>query len=61
MNIKIQRLKAPEIGDVRDINILLPQQADKPHLLTLKELRRVTAQSCIEIYVARAKIGKREL
>lgn len=54
---KLERLRNPTAAGTKDINILLPQQAERPHLLTLRELRRVVGQSCIEMYVARVKIG----
>lgn len=51
--IQIQRLLKPTIKDLACINMLLPLQADKPRLLKLNELKRVTGQDCIEMYVAR--------
>ena len=58
-DIKIERLIKPVKGDVLDINELLVIQADKPHFLNLRELKRVSSQDCIELYAARLKIGKK--
>ena len=55
----IERLTAPAPEDLREINVLLPQQADKPRLLTLKELARVASQQCLFMFVARTRIGER--
>lgn len=54
VSCKIEQLKKPSKLDLKGINRLLPQQADKPHLLNMRELRRVTEQDCIEMYVARS-------
>ena len=59
IKVKIERLKNPTQDDVKDINILLPQQARLPRFLNLKELKRVTGQDFFHLYVARAKIGNR--
>lgn len=56
-DVFLEKLKNPTRKDVRDINILLPQQADKPHLLTLPGLKRVVRQDCISMYVARVTVG----
>ncbi|TSC78282.1 MAG: streptothricin acetyltransferase [Parcubacteria group bacterium Gr01-1014_33] len=58
--IKIEWLPHPTQNDVGDINMLLPQQADKPHLLTLRELKRVVNQECIRMAVARTSVGGRD-
>lgn len=57
--ITIEILKRPTAKDVRDINILLPQIAQKPHFLSLGELKRITKQGdhC-NVVIARAKVGK---
>ncbi len=52
--IKIEFLTRPTPQDLKDINRLIPQIAEKPHLLSMKELKRVTDQqeSC-RVIVAR--------
>ena len=56
IKFKIERLIKSTAYDLRGINILLPQQADKPRLLNMAELKRVLDQKCIRMYVARTQI-----
>lgn len=51
--IKIEILKKPTNEDLRDINSLIPQIAQKPHLLSIKELRQVTGQESCRLIIAR--------
>lgn len=51
--IKIEILRRPTNKDLRDINLLLPQIAQKPHLLSIKELKLVTGQESCRLIVAR--------
>lgn len=59
--ITIEILANPTKDDLRDINMLIPQIAQKPHLLTMQELKRILAQGrdhC-NFVVIRAKVGKK--
>jgi ribosomal protein S18 acetylase RimI-like enzyme len=56
--IKIEILVKPTADDLRDINALLPQIAQRPHLLTLKELKKITAHKGVRVIAARKKIGQ---
>ncbi len=51
--IKIEILKKPTAADLKDINALLPQIAQKPHLLSMRELKLVTNQDSCRLIVAR--------
>ena len=51
--IKVEILKKPTGEDLRGINLLIPQIAQKPHLLSMKELRRVTDQESCRLIIAR--------
>lgn len=51
--IKIEILKKPTGKDLRDINSLIPQIAQKPHLLSIKELKQVTDQEGCRLIIAR--------
>ena len=51
--IKIEILTKPTIRDLKDINNLLPQIAQKPHLLNIGELRKVTGQKGCRLIIAR--------
>jgi len=50
---KLGKLTKPSADDLLGINRLLPYQAQRPRLLSLRELKRVVSQDCIETYVAR--------
>jgi len=53
--IKIEVLKKPSRQDLKDINRLIPQIADRPHLLTMRELKQVVLQDSCRLIVARMK------
>lgn len=55
---KIEILLKPAEKDLRDINLLIPQTAQKPHLLSMLELKQLISQErhC-RLVVARRKIG----
>lgn len=58
--IKIEFLTKPTTRDLKDINRLVPQIAEKPHLLSMKELKQVTDQkeSCRIIVARDSKTGE---
>lgn len=53
--ITIEILKKLTPQDLKDINRLIPQIADRPHLLTMRELKRVISQDSCRLIVARMK------
>ena len=57
--IKIEILQNPAPQDLNEINNLLPQIAQKPHLLSMKELRQVVNHDSCNVIIARTLIGKR--
>lgn len=55
---KIEILLGPTAKDLHDINLLIPQTAQRPHLLSMRELKILIAQGrhC-KLVVARREIG----
>src|SRR3989344_9401321 len=55
---KIEILTNPTKTDLKDINMLMPQTARKPHFLSFVELKRMVSQGWhCRLSVARYKVG----
>lgn len=59
--ISIKVLKKARRSDLKDINILIAQIADKPHLLSFEELKKVLSEKNCRVVVARRLSPKQSI
>ena len=59
MNCSIEILRRPTKNDLEDINALLPQLAQRPHFMNMRELKKMLGQKSCRLAVARRAIGGR--